>query len=472
MALALVILVDLIHRSRHLELFYTDEGLYPVAAYEETYRQFTGLSVHALSGDLWFQQLLFVVSGLFALAFLVGYRTRLMGLLSFLLLFSLHARNPALLNGGDKLFRVLLAVALVTPLGERWSVDALRRGSARSTVASFGTLAVLLQPVVVFTSNAILKHRGDLWYAGDGLELALSNDAMRFLLGNVIVESPRLMTALNYGWVTLLAGSSVLLLGTVGRARAVAALAYICAFLGMLSAMAVGLFPLVLIASMIPFLTTPFWDAVAARVPSGWRDRLPSKAQLGPLGRPPLERRLLDRLEERGHSGVAALPRVAMGGLGFLVVVWILLYAGADVVEYTVPDQLEYDHLDQQDWGLYAPDPLFGYNYYVHQAELVDGSTVGALSNGTVDFDRPPDGSVAYDTFRHRKYMNLVWWSGDGSSHPMIADRYAAWVCEQASDTYDRRVVRVTVYRMYQPIPLDGEYEEPSRHLTVRERCG
>jgi hypothetical protein len=294
---------------------------------------------------------------------------------------------------------------------------------------------------------------------------------MRFLLGNIIVEHDWLMTALNYGWVTLLAGSSLFLLGTVGRVRAVAALAYISAFFGMVTTMAVGLFPLLLTASLLPFLTTPFWDAVTSKIPSDWGDRLPSAAQLGPLGRPPLERRLLDRLEARGHSVLVALPRIAMGVLGLLVVVWMLSYAPADVSEYEIPDQIYSDHLDQQDWGLYAPDPLSGYDYYVTQAELVDGSTVDAFGNGTVDFDRPPDGSAAYDTFRHRKYMNLVWWSGDGSSHQMIADRYAAYACEQASDTYDKRVVRVTVYRMYQPIPLDGAYEEPSQHLTVRERC-
>ncbi|MDR9432174.1 MAG: HTTM domain-containing protein, partial [Natronomonas sp.] len=200
-ALGCTLLVDLIHRAGAMELFYTDAGVYPLAAYQATYSQFTGVSLHALSGALWYQQLLFAVAGLFAVAFVLGYRTRLVGVVSLLLLFSLQARNPAVLNGGDRLLRVILLVALVTPLGERWSIDALRRGSARDRIRSFGTAAVLVQPLIVFTANAILKHEGETWYAGDALEIAMANDVMTILLGNVIAGYPTLLTVLTYGWV-------------------------------------------------------------------------------------------------------------------------------------------------------------------------------------------------------------------------------------------------------------------------------
>jgi hypothetical protein len=454
-----------------MTLFYTDQGAYPVAAYEVTYTQYTGVSIHALSGDLWFQQFMFLVAGLFAVAMLVGYRTRLVTVVSFLLLVSLHARNPAVLNGGDKLFRVLLFLAVLPPTGERWSIDALRRGSARETVASFGTAAVLIQPVVVFTANAILKHRGTNWYAGEALEIALLNDAMRIGLGNVIVEYPALMTALNYGWITLLAGSSVFLLLTVGRLRTLAALAYISAFIGMLSAMAVGLFPLVLTASILPFLTAPFWDRLAARVPAGWIERVPDSDQFGPLGKPPLERRLLDRLQGDSRTVAVRGPRVLLTSVAILAFLWILVFAASDVTGRDVPDQIDYEHLDQQSWGLYAPDPTTAYSWYVVEAELDDGTRVDAIDGGAVDFDRPPDGSDAYKTFRHRKFMRLVWNSGEGDTSRLVADSYGEWACRQANERYDGRADRVTVYRMYQSTPLDGSYEEPGKHLTLQRDC-
>lgn len=470
--LGVTVLIDLLHRVPSLELFYTDAGAYPVAAYEATYGQFTGVSVHALSGDLWFQALLFVCAGLFAVALIAGYRTRLVGLVSVLLLFSLQARNPAVLNGGDRLFRVLFAVALVTPLGERWSVDALRRGSARSTVVGFGTVALLVQPIVVFTSNAIEKHAGETWYAGNALEIALANDVMTILLGNVVADYPAVLTALNYAWVTLLVGSTLFLLATVGRLRMIAAFAYLGAFVGMALTMAVGLFPLVLSASVLPFLPPVFWDRVGRLVPDDWADRRPSAADLGPLGRPPLERRALDALRERGHefavSYGVAYAKSLLTVLGFCVLVWILVFSAGTVSDYEVPDEIDHDHLDQQRWSLYAPNPSESYNWYVPEARLANGSTVDALEGGAADFDRPPDAATEYETFRHRKFMQAV---RDSGSDGIIAESYADWVCREASATHDTTVERVTVYRMYQPSPIDGEFEEPSRRTVIEYDC-
>jgi len=473
MTLGLTLLIDLVHRSRHIGMFYTGRGVYPLSAYEFTYSTYTGDSLHALSGSLWFQKLLFAVAGLFAVLFLLGYRTRLVGLVSLLFLFSLHARNPGVLNGGDRLLRVILLVSLVTPLGERWSIDALRRGSARERVASVGTVALLVQPIAVFTANAMLKHRGENWYAGDGLEIAMANDVMTVHLGNVIAGHSALLTLLNYGWVTLLAGSSVFLLLSAGRLRALAALAYVSAFAGMLLTMAVGIFPLALTASVIAYLTPPFWNWLGRRTPDGWTDRFPTAAQLGPLGRPPIERRLLGALRERGFAGLAAgtvtVARAAVAVAGVVVLAWILVFTASDVTGRDVPDALDHEHAQQQSWGLYAPDPSEAYSWYPVEAGLANGTAVDAFGGGNLSFDRPPDASKTYETFRHRKYMQRVRDSGKDHTSNIIAKRYADWACRQANATYDVRVERVTVYRMYQSSPIDGAFEEP-RRITVIER--
>jgi len=474
-ALGLTLLIDLLHRAGSMAQFYTDQGVYPLAVYRATWSSYNELSLHALSGDLWLQQLLFVVAGLLAVAFILGYRTRLVGLLSLLLLFSLHARNPAVLNGGDRLLRVVLLVALTAPLGERWSVDALRRGSARSAVAGFGTVAVLLQPLVVFVSNAILKHRGETWYAGEALEIALKNDVMTILLGDVIANYPSVMTVLNYGWITLLSGSVLFLLVPVGRLRALAALAYIGAFAGMLVTMTVGVFPLGLIASVLPFLTAPFWDTLARRVPDRWRDRLPTAASLGPLGRPPVERRLLDALRERGHEFAASYAvsyaRSLLTVIGLVVVVWMLMFAAADVSNYSVPDEVDYDHLDQQSWGLYAPDPSEAYSWYVVEAELGNETVIADLPGTADSFDHPPDAAGSYRTFRHRKYMQKVRLSGEDDTSDHVVEAYANWACGQISTAHDRPVDQLTLYRMYQPSPLDGSYDGRRTIPVIEWEC-
>lgn len=470
MGIAIVIIVDLFDRAGDIVLFYTNDGAYSLPAYEATYTYYNGLSVHALSGEPWFVGLLFVVSGLVALSLLVGYRSRLAAAVTFLLLYSLHARNPAVLNGGDLLFRVLVFLSVFVPLGERWSVDALRRGSAREDIVSIGTVLVLLQPVIVFTANAILKHDGELWYAGDALELALQNDAMRRGLGEVIVNYPALLTLLNYGWVVLLAGSTLLLLGTAGCLRALVALAYLSAFVGMFSAMAVGLFPMVLMTALMPYVTAPVWDRLVSVVPDRWRERLPDRKQLGPLARPPLERRLLDAAEARGYGTLRAYPGALLTVSGYVVLVWMLLFAAADVSGRDLPAELDNPHLDQQDWGLYAPDPTDVYSWYVTEAQYPDRA-VELRTGESVSFDRPPDATAAYESFRHRKFMRLVQSSAANETSSRIVTAYGEWACERARARHGEGVERVVLHQITQPTTISGENTDAVERTVYTHSC-
>ncbi len=453
-------------------MYYTNAGVHPVSLYESSYSRYTGLSLHALSGDLWFQQLLFVVAGIVAVAFIVGYRTRLVGVISLVLLISLHARNPAVLNGGDRLLRVLLFVALLAPLGERWSLDALRRGRARSKVVGFATAALLLQPLVVFTQNAILKHEGDTWYSGEAVGIALANDEMTILLGNALQEYGTLLEALTWGWVFLLSGSILCLWLTTGWLRVCFVGIYLSAFAGMLVSMSVGLFPFVLAASVVPFLSTPFWNTLARLVPSSRANWRPRAATLGPLARAPVERRVLASLRERGYDSAASFAisygRSLLTIASVLVLVWMLLFAGTHASDYEVPAEIDSPHLDEQRWGLYTPDPSESYGWFTVEAGFENESTVEAFEGGDIAADRPPDAAAEYDSFRERKYLEDVRSSGRGETNGLIARNYADHACVRAVDTHGEAVETVTVYRMIQSSPVDGEYEDP-RPLTVIE---
>jgi len=470
--LGTILLIDLAHRAPEIEKYYTNSGTYPQAVYEATYTQFTGLSIHAFSGELWFQVLLFVLAGLFALAFVVGYRTRFVGFCSFILLVSLHARNPAVLNGGDILLRTLLPLTLLTPLGERWSVDAVRRGEYRETVITAATTAVLAQPLVVFTQNAVLKHQGETWYAGEALQIAFANDEMTVLVGNYLSAYPTLLEALNYGWVTLLAGSIGFLFFTVGRLRAAAALVYIGAFLGMVPTLMVGLFPFVLTASVIPYLTPPFWDAVVRALPDAVTTPPPAGRLGWWFGGKPIERRLTEAVRQHGHNDIAAFGRVYAGSLltvlGVFALVFVLLYGVGHVADYNPPYEEKATTVLDQSWGLYAPNPSDSYSWFVVEAEFANGSSV-ATFGGSLSNDRPPDVAQTYTTFRERKFMSPV---DSGGQDGLIAQSYADWACRQAGERYDNPVASVTVHEFTQASPVDGEYtSDPARDTVIDYQC-
>ncbi|PHQ46497.1 HTTM domain-containing protein, partial [Halorubrum sp. C3] len=218
--LGTLVIVDLLLRSRSLTAFYTDYGVLPLRAFLSDYS--TSHSLHALSGEPWAVALSFAVAGAFALALVVGYRTRLVTLVSWVLLVSLHARNPMVLNSGDTLLRMLLFWSVFLPLGARWSVDAVRRAdrgagaesAATASVASVATMAVLLQILVMYLTNSVHKYASEVWMSGEAVAYVMQADQFTYLLGNYLAEFTGLLRVFTLLWVALLFASPLLLLLT------------------------------------------------------------------------------------------------------------------------------------------------------------------------------------------------------------------------------------------------------------------
>src|SRR3989344_6178869 len=138
-AIALLILFDLGVRSLALAAHYTDFGVLSRDAFELHYGNLSWWSIHLLSGSAWFQATLFLIAAVFAIALLVGWHTRVVMVISWLMLISLQTRNPLVLQGGDILFRLLAFWACFLPLGAKWSLDSLRKKSESKSVFSFGS---------------------------------------------------------------------------------------------------------------------------------------------------------------------------------------------------------------------------------------------------------------------------------------------------------------------------------------------
>ena len=173
-SIGVVVLVNLAMRSRDLTAFYTDGGVLPPSVIGE---QFSGLprySLHALDGSFEFQAFLFLVTAVFAVALIVGYRTRVAVVAVFVLVVSLNSRNTLLMNSGDKLLTRVLFWSVFLPLGERWSLDARRQKQAGGdrgrdvvvTVATVATAGLLAQVVVVYAVNGVFKLRNEDWVSG------------------------------------------------------------------------------------------------------------------------------------------------------------------------------------------------------------------------------------------------------------------------------------------------------------------
>lgn len=270
-ALGAIVLLDLPSRARYLTAHYTDSGAVPRDALYAYLLQPTQWTFHVLSGSAAWQVFLFILSGIFALAMILGYRTRWAVLFTWAFAASLQYRNPMVNNSGDMLLRVLLFWSLFMPLGAKWSIDAAVNDRAEPIprrVCNAATFALLMQVCIVYWFTAALKSH-PIWRSDHtAVYYALSIEQFVKPLGKLVYPYPGIMSALTISTLYLeIVGPALVFLpiGTA-RIRIAAILAFFALHAGFGVTMGLGFFPWISAASWLPFLPSEFWDRLFARL--------------------------------------------------------------------------------------------------------------------------------------------------------------------------------------------------------------
>ncbi|MCX2819042.1 HTTM domain-containing protein [Haladaptatus sp. F3-133] len=402
--LGVAVLVNLVARTRDLTAFYTRNGAVPLAAVQE-HTTLSAFSVYAVSDSWLYVVFLFVLTAVFAVALIVGYRTRFVSVVVLVLVFSLNARNPLVMNGGDTLLTRLVFWGALLPLGARWSVDAVGRGEkgdgAYGRVASVATVGVLVQVVVVYATNAVFKLRSDAWMSGDAVLQVFELSAYTTWLGSSLTRFAELLVLLNHLWVALLVASPLLILLT-GRRRAFVLTLFVGAQAGLLVTMNLAVFPLVAVAGLAVLTPSVVWEVARRRLPSvhGTGATLLRRTD-GVL--PDVRRTGLPLQSGWGRRAVSAFAAVC------LVVV---LMTNASAMGYVdTPDEAEaVEEYAGTKWSLFAPYPPTTDRWYVARGVTPSGEKFDPLHLAPFERDRRPD---SYPNARWRKYLDSVRSSGD-----------------------------------------------------------
>lgn len=270
--LALLVLADLAMRATDLIAHYTDSGVLPRdQLLEEGVLDSWDFSLNLINGHPIFQALVFFVGALAAFGMLVGYRTRLVTVIAFLILLSIQNLNPLVLNLGDTLLRLLLFWSVFLPLGAYWSVDrALETSPARLSARflSFATAGLFLQIAFMYWFTTILKS-GDEWRVdGTALEYALNIDEISTPAGSLLAQFPELLKIMTFGTLALEVLGPLLLFCPffTGPVRTFTVFVFMSLHYGIWMTMEIGLFPWISAFCMICFLPAWFWDSTKAHL--------------------------------------------------------------------------------------------------------------------------------------------------------------------------------------------------------------
>lgn len=468
-ALGFMIAVDLLNRARAFTAHYTDAGVLPTAVLTGELDRDWQLSLHLL-GNEWLVAALFVVAGVAGLMLMVGLWTRVATVVSWVLLVSLHTRNPWVLQGGDDLLRLLVFWGMFLPLGARWSLDAIRagdRGERPPLIVNMATVALVAQVVFVYAFATLSKLGHRVWWPeGMGVYYALNVEQFTTRLGLVLLGFPGLLKALTYATLILQGLVPVLLLLPLWRERirALLPLVMIGLHVGFALTMHLGLFSWITCAMWLAFFPPATWAWLGERLP-----RLRFTASLA-AGWERLEARLKKRLapaagdggEQRGdRRRVPLIDRTPVRWLFALLIVYSLWWNlwRADRVIYRMPESVESFgrllKLDQR-WQMFSNPPRWN-QWHVVAGVTAGGAELDVWNGGEATMDKPDLVSETFRNQRWRKYLtNLA--RESGKPH---RKHFAAYVCREWNGEHegDQGIVRVRLYRMRQATPTHPKIE-------------
>jgi hypothetical protein len=287
-ALGTLLFVDLARRIPDIEAHYANTGWLT-----NHYMLFRPMSSHLFSlylaastpGEV---KVFFAVHLLVYALFIVGYRTRLMHVLSLVLLVSVNSRNIAVENGGWVVLILLTTWSLFLPLGRRFSVDALRESfkarregtelalndrsapaPAISPVVSLAVAALILQWATIYYFNVVHKT-GQEWKQGTAVYYFFQQDRMVTWWGGFIREFIPMWgyKAMTYGALAIESMVTVLLISPVAsqKTRMIAWLLVCALHLSIDSVVQLGPFSYAMMTMFFALIPAGAWQVGGAKL--------------------------------------------------------------------------------------------------------------------------------------------------------------------------------------------------------------
>lgn len=470
MGLAGVLLTDLAIRFSDFGAMYSRSGFAPVKMVRGLQRAPTW-SLHLLSGSDAWQASLFAIAAICAVALLVGYRTRLAVIASWVLLTSLQVRMPLVLNAGDTLLRVGLFWGMFLPLGAVWSLDDFWRKDRRdepsgslgglslrayaNPFVSAATFALIVQLSLVYWFAGVAKWN-DAWLHEDALGNVFKFGLYGLPLGAALSDYPTLTMAFSRAtvWLELLGPLLLFIPWQTARLRMIAFISFILLHAGIAVTMTVGLFSYAAFAMWMALLPGEFWERWSAF-------RLPTASineQIAP------------------SSAWSKLGRFTASSAALLAIALAVYYNVANEISPRPVNAVDRAirtaaHLTtlRQAWGVFGRPPRKD-SWFVYQARLQNGELVDLLSGGDDVLDNRP--ALASRQFTNHRWRKLHLRLRTDSSSP-YRQSLADYKCREwnAAHGPDEQVVRLDFYCYTQAFDLAGNPGDHAR-MTLAQVVG
>ena len=139
-----------------------------------------------------------------AVAFTLGWHTRLMSVLLYLCMLSFYHRNVGSNGGPDAVPAILTFHMMLCPSGAACSLDALRTARKRGTVAEpliipWAVRLLQMQICLIYFQSCVIKCQGQMWMSGTTVHYVLFLREFRVFDMEWLAQYPLLINAMTHG---------------------------------------------------------------------------------------------------------------------------------------------------------------------------------------------------------------------------------------------------------------------------------
>lgn len=189
----IAVLYELVINFPARYLLWGANGFYPFDEYREYANGDHFYTLFDISSSNGWLNTVIIGGILISICYIIGFRTRIMGVLMAILMFSLYFRNPEITHGGDNILRVLFIYLMFARVGAYFSVDAFLEKrkknpekthllsqikenqtfqDLKSVLHNFAWVACIVQLIFLYFASGTYKLAGDLWQSGTALYYA------------------------------------------------------------------------------------------------------------------------------------------------------------------------------------------------------------------------------------------------------------------------------------------------------------
>ena len=461
--LALLLIINLIIRFTNLTAHYTDKGVLPLEAIKSFKPWY--LSIFSLSDNHWFLVSLFFLGILFAIMMLIGYHSKIATIVIWYFFFSIHIRNPYILQGGDSFIQLLLFFCVFLPLGGDLSVDKYLSGKLQKekSVFSVATIGILLQAPLMYLSTAILKSRSEIWQDGTAIYYALNLDAYATAFGKYLLGFPHLIKILSFAVpIFEFVGPFILLISAFSFSfRILMIFIFILLQLSFGLSLRLDLFPWQASVAMILYLPNGFWDKFA----------------ITKLLKFNIKPKIL--IKKKSYNKVKNFKKIFRNiklnyVINMIVIFILFLSIFGNLLTtnlYNMPMGLYLVGWNLQlfeRWSMFTNEKSQFDGWLVVPGTLNDGTTLNMLTKGNLSWDKPELISSTFkDSYWKRYYYQFYYYNQKYRNY------FAKYICYEwnRQNTGEKRLKELEIYFMNEKTLPNYQKPEIKKNSYGKYKC-